>query len=125
MLQLANNGDLTAAEIVARRCADRLIDYQARIALAKQLIAKPAYAEVIILLQDVETWQARRDEKVDAWLQLCDAHLAVGHTEESKRCLRRLDASPDMLTEREPEILRRIEAINHPAPPPAPAPPAP
>jgi len=122
MVKLAESGDLTAAEIVARRCADRLADYQARIGLARQLASKLAYPEVIKLLQDVDTWQARRDEKIDAWLLLCDSHQALGFKDEAKRCLRRLDASPDMLDPRRVEILRRIEAINHPPAPPAPSP---
>lgn len=122
IFKLAESGDLTAAEIVARRCADRLPDYQARVGLARQLAAKLAYPDVIKLLHDVETWQARRDEKIDAWLLLCDAHQSLGFGDEAKRCLRRLDASPDMLDPRRVEILRRIEAINHPVVPPAPTP---
>lgn len=112
MFKLSESGDLAAAEIVARRCADRLPDYQARVALAKQLATKLGHAEVIGLLRDVETWQARRDDKIDAWLLLCDSHQALGYRDEAKRCLRRLDASPDMLDPRRIEIVRRIEAIN-------------
>lgn len=109
---LAQQGDLDAAAIASQRCADRLPDFQARVELAKLLIQHQAYRDAIHLLVDVDTWQARREEKIDAWLILCDAQRALGQPDEAKRCLRRLDASPDMLNERRAEILTRIDAIN-------------
>jgi tetratricopeptide (TPR) repeat protein len=115
--KLAERGDLDAARIAGLRCADRLPDYQSRISLAKLLVSKQGYAEAIRLLRDVETWQSRRDDKINAWLILCDARRSLGNSDESKRCLRRLDASPDMLENRRGEILQRIEAINTEKPP--------
>lgn len=120
MFKLAEYGDLAAAETVARRCADRLPDYQARVALARQLASKLSHTETLRLLHDVESWQARRDEKIDAWLLRCDAHLALGASDDAKRCLRRLDASPDMLDARRGEIIKRIETINSARPLPLP-----
>ena len=74
-------------------------------------MTKHGEGEAIRLLQDVESWQSRRDEKIDAWLVLCDAHLKLGYVDEAKRCLRRLDASPDMLPERRAQVITRLEAL--------------
>jgi hypothetical protein len=112
MYKLAERGDIDAAGIAGRRCADQLPDYQSRISLAKLLASKQGHAEAIRLLRDVETWQSRRDDKVNAWLILCDSHRALGFYDEAKRCLRRLDASADMLDKRRGEIIRRIEEVN-------------
>ncbi|HUS28115.1 MAG TPA: O-antigen ligase family protein [Kofleriaceae bacterium] len=120
MFMLAEHGDLLAADIAGRRCSDRLPDFQARAGLAKMLVEKKAYREAIQLLTDVESWQARRDEKIDAWLVMCDAERDLGQLDEAKRCLRRLDASPDMRNERRGEILTRIETINRAKAPPLP-----
>jgi O-antigen ligase len=112
MYKLAERGDVAAAEVAGHYCGDWLPDFQSRLALARMLLAKESYAEVLRVLSDVETWQSRRDDKIDAWLVLCDAHRALGFGDEAKRCLRKLDASADMLDERRPELLKRIEEIN-------------
>lgn len=120
LFDLAQQGDLDAAAIASERCADRLPDFQGRVDLAKLLIEHKSYEDAIHLLSDVESWQARREEKIDAWLILCDAKRDLGQPDEAKRCLRRLDASPDMLNERRSEILTRIDAINSAKPQPLP-----
>lgn len=109
---IAQKSDLAAAQVAGKRCPEMLPDYQTRLALAKMLADKQGYNEVIALLSDVETWQSRADDKINGWLALCDAHRSLGHNDDAKRCLRRLDASPDMRPERRNEILTRIEAIN-------------
>jgi len=112
MYRLAERGDVKAAEMAGRSCSDRLPDYQTRIVLARMLSTKTAYSETVRLLHDVDAWQSRREEKVDAWFLLCDAHLALGNADEGKRCLRRLDASPDMLEEQRATLFQRIEDAN-------------
>jgi O-antigen ligase len=112
MFKLALAGDSEAADIAGQRCADRLPDYQSRLQLARILLQQQNYTEVVRLLHDVEDWQSRRDDKIDAWLVLCDAHRALGLMDEAKRCLRRLDASPDMLFPRRGEIVRRLDEIH-------------
>jgi tetratricopeptide (TPR) repeat protein len=109
---LAQRGDLRAAQVAGNRCMEMLPDYQTRLALAKLLADKRAFNEILTLLKDVDTWQGRVDDKINGWLTLCDAHRSLGHNDDAKRCLRRLDASPDMRPERRNEILTRIEAIN-------------
>jgi hypothetical protein len=42
---------------------------------------------------------------------VCDAHAGLGHVDDAKRCLRRLDASPDMRPDRRNEIITRLEAL--------------
>ncbi|MGE5181189.1 MAG: hypothetical protein ACM31C_03965, partial [Acidobacteriota bacterium] len=76
------------------------------------LLAKHSEAEIVHLLGDVDTWQGRSDEKVDAWFVLCDAQLALAYWDEAKRCLRRLDASGLVPPERSHEIADRLEKIN-------------
>ena len=103
-----------AARLVSDRCLSYMPDYQTRLATAQLLASSKAHANVIKLLADVETWQTRVDDKIDAWLALCDAHAALETIDEAKRCLRRLDASPDMRLERRLEIMKRLEAFQKP-----------
>ena len=113
---LAEQGVVAAAEVAGKRCSELILDYQTRLALAQILAKQQRYDDVIRLLADVEGWQSRADDKINAWLIVCDAHLALGHTDDAKRCLRRLDASPDMRIERRNEVLNRIDAMQKPAP---------
>jgi Tfp pilus assembly protein PilF len=114
---VAQKGDLAAVQIASKRCPDMLPDFQTRIAIAKLLADKHGYAEVLQLLRDVESWEARVDDKINAWLAVCDAHAGLGHVDDAKRCLRRLDASPDMRGERRNELITRLEALQKPTEP--------
>jgi len=115
LVTLAQQGADAAAAIAGERCANLLHDYQTRLVLAEMLAKKQNHEQVIAILDDVETWQSRVDDKINAWLLLCDAHGALGHIDDAKRCLRRLDASPDMRMERRGEIIKRLEELK-PAP---------
>jgi O-antigen ligase len=119
---LAQSGDLRAARVGTRRCREMLPDYATRVTIAKVLADRLAYPEIIDLLRDVEDWESRVDDKINGWLALCDAYNALGNRDESKRCLRRLDASPDMRAERRGEIVQRLEAIHAAGQPPLPGP---
>ncbi|HEY5922712.1 MAG TPA: O-antigen ligase family protein, partial [Kofleriaceae bacterium] len=114
---VAQNGDIKAVRIGIRRCAEMLPDYQTRLSIATRLANRLAHADVIEMLHDVDSWESRVDDKINAWLAMCDAHVALGHADDAKRCLRRLDASPDMRPERRGEILKRLETIQKPAVP--------
>jgi O-antigen ligase len=114
LFAVAQRGDLTAAQVAARRCGDVMPDYHARLAIAQILATKHAYAEILQLLRDVESWESRVDDKINGWLAVCDAHAALANSEEAKRCLRRLDASPDMRAERRGEIISRLETLQKP-----------
>jgi tetratricopeptide (TPR) repeat protein len=118
---LAANGSAEAAVIAAHRCVELLPDYQTRFALAQQLFANKEFALVPVVLDDIESWQTRADDKINAWLLVCDAHTALAHVDDAKRCLRRLDASPDMRRERGEEIVKRLLELQK-APPAPPAP---
>jgi O-antigen ligase len=122
LFRLAAHGDVEAAEIAAQHCRERLPDYQTRVGIAQLLMKSGRESEILALLHDIETWQSRREDKVAAWLLYCDAQFALGYIEESRRCLRRLDASPDMLADKRTELLRRLEiiqgALRTPAAPP-------
>jgi O-antigen ligase len=112
-----SSADLVAAEAAGRSCVDLMPDYQTRLALAQVLARKQAYGEILRLLDDIETWETRVDDKITAWFVLCDAHAGLEHFDEAKRCLRRLDASPDMRAERRGELLNKLEALQKPGVP--------
>ncbi|HEX5061725.1 MAG TPA: hypothetical protein VFV99_20300, partial [Kofleriaceae bacterium] len=112
---IAQRGDLPAAQVAGKRCGEMLPDYQTRLAIAKLLADKHGYVEVIELLNDVEGWESRVDDKINGWLALCDAHAGLNHVDDAKRCLRRLDSSPDMRAERRNEILKRLDTLQTPS----------
>lgn len=110
--RVLRTGDLAAAELTGRTCKDVAPDVQTRLGLASLLLRQSRYTEVIHLLEDVEQWTGRVDEKTTGWLALCDAHLGKGNAEEAKRCLRRLDASSIVLPESVHEVIDRLAEID-------------
>jgi tetratricopeptide (TPR) repeat protein len=114
LVTMAEQGNVTAAQIAGQRCGELLPDYQSRLELAQILAKNHGEADVVRLLADVESWQSRVDDKINAWLVLCDAHVALGHGEDARRCLHRLDASPDMRVERRAEVVKRLETLKAP-----------
>lgn len=100
-----------AAELAARRCAKLLPDRGARFALAEVLMRQQSYAEVVKLLDDVESWPGRRDEKVRAWLVRCDALAAIGEPDAVKKCLRRLGTSGDVTEDQRGAITSRLQTL--------------
>jgi hypothetical protein len=107
-----SRGDLKAAEIAGRNCVELLPDHQTRVSLAGVLLKRQGYSEVIRLLQDVDVWTGLIDEKVNAWLMLCDAHLALGHWDEASSCLHHLDATGELPAANHGEITKRLEQIH-------------
>ena len=103
--------DLRAAELTGRKCEDVTPDPQTRLQLAHMLLREARYDDVLRLLNDVDQWTGRIDDKMTAWLTLCDAHARKGSADEAKRCLRRLDASGSVLPERATEITERLDEI--------------
>lgn len=85
--------DPRAAELAARRCSQVMPGRAERLALAEVLVRQHSYSDALRLLEDVESWPGRVDNKARAWLLRCDALGALGDTTALKRCLRRLDAS--------------------------------
>ncbi len=94
-----------------KRCPTYEPTHQARMQLAQLLLEQQAYTDVARLLEDVETWHGLVEERATAWLQLCDAQVGLALWDEAKRCLRRLDASGALPTERASEIASRFEHI--------------
>jgi O-antigen ligase/uncharacterized protein (DUF1778 family) len=103
-------GNLAAAEMAGRHCVEIAPSRQTRLALARVLFQKGAYAETIRQLHDVSRWTGRVDEIGAAWLLVCDAHRAQKSWDDAVRCLRRLDAS-GYLERRRAEVTSRIERI--------------
>lgn len=117
LYQIAQAGSIDAAKAAGRRCATMLPDYQTRVSLTQMLAQHHEQQLILDLLADVESWQTRVDDKINAWLAVCDAHRELGHIDDAKRCLRRLDASPDMRAERRNEIVTRLDALQKAADP--------
>jgi hypothetical protein len=107
--EAARTGDVAVVTLASQRCQGYQAGRDTRIALSRMLLGQHAADQAAKLLGDVESWQGRRDEKADAWLLLCDAHLALAHWDDAKRCLRRLDASGLLPPERASEIATRLE----------------
>ncbi len=120
LVGLAQRGSMAAAHTAGERCVALLPDYQAKLSLAQILVKVGDKQAVLALLADVEGWQSRVEDKISAWLVLCDAHRDLGSIDAAKRCLRRLDASPEMRPERRSEIMSRLEALRMPSPPTSP-----
>jgi tetratricopeptide (TPR) repeat protein len=103
-------GDLAAAEATGRHCVEIAPSRQSRLALARVLFQKGAYAETIRQLHDVSKWTGRVDEIGAAWLLVCDSHRALRSWDDAVRCLRRLDAS-GYLDRRRAEVASRVEKL--------------
>ena len=104
--------DLGAIEHLEHSCVDYQPSEEDRIALARLLHTRRSDAAVVSLLADVETWQGRNDLKVEAWLLLCEARMAIPELDDAKRCLRRLDGTglvPAELASRVTDGLERIQ----------------
>jgi hypothetical protein len=85
--------------------------HQRRIALARVLFERGAFAEVVQQLGDIPEWRGRIDEIASAWLLLCDAHEALQKWTDAVHCLRQLDGRNLVDPKRREEIPRRIERI--------------
>jgi hypothetical protein len=104
--------DPRAAELAARRCSDVMPGRAERLALAEVLMRKHSYADVIRLLEDVENWTGKIDEKARAWLLRCNAIGALQDRNAVKRCLRRLDSAGVVSPEQHLQINSRLEQID-------------
>jgi hypothetical protein len=107
-----SRGDLAAAEIAGRSCVEMLPDRQTRTSLATVMLQQKHFQDVITLLGDVESWVGVLEEKADAWLQLCDAHIGLAHWDDATGCLHHLDASGALPGPRHDEITKRLEVIH-------------
>jgi O-antigen ligase/Flp pilus assembly protein TadD len=105
--------NLPAAEEAGRSCVEIVPDRTTRLSLARVVMRKKSYGEVIRLLEDVETWPGKIDDKVSGWLLLCDAHEGLRNWDAAKRCVRHLEISGYMTAARRGEINKRIERIEN------------
>src|SRR5262249_51720362 len=85
--------DLAVAERAARR---RLADSHtstSRLMLARVMFRREQFDQVLKDLADVPSWTGRLDERADAWLLSCDAHIEKRAWDQALQCLHQLDAS--------------------------------
>lgn len=104
-------GDIAAAAAADRHCGQVMPDPQTRFALAKMLTRNNADNQVLRLLDDVESWHGRIDEKIEAWFLLCDAQARLKQWDRASICLRRMDVSGIAGPEQQALIASRLEAI--------------
>ena len=100
-----------AAERAMRRRCELLPGTRCQLELARVLSLLSKHAQVTTVLEDVATWQGRTDEKLAAWLLLCDTFVALRDVSKAKECLRRLDVSGLVPTDSD-DVRRRREAID-------------
>ena len=109
--------DFVAAERAARsRCRDATPRCQ--LDLARVLALQGKRDEVIATLKDVVAWHGRPDDRLAAWLMLCDTRAALGNLGDAQDCLRRLDIS-GLVEPDNRDVQRRREAytrVPRPAP---------
>lgn len=82
-----------AAEQALREPCRRLPSPRCHLELAQIMNLAGRPADVVVELKDVDQWTGRNDERLAAWLLLCDAHLATGARAAARECLRKLDIS--------------------------------
>lgn len=102
--------DYAAAEVALREPCRRVPSTRCHLEVAQIMNLAGRPAEVVIELQDVEQWTGRSDERLQAWLMLCDAHLATGAPAKARECLRRVDLS-GLVKPGDPSIQQRRDAI--------------
>ena len=95
-----------------RRCSHYEPSRDARVALARTLVGIRHFIEAARLLGDVEGWQSGSEQKVQAWLILCDAELGLSHWDEARRCLHRLDGAGIIPVDGAQEITNRLETLD-------------
>jgi hypothetical protein len=81
-----------------------------RLKLAKVMWARKENEALIADLRDVGSWTGRIDEKVAAWLVLCDAHVELRDWNSGLACLHRLDASGLLISGRM-EVTKRLAYV--------------
>jgi O-antigen ligase len=100
---------------VARQTAELRLDVShtttSRLMLAKVKLAQHEYDALLTELADVKNWTGRIDEKADAWLILCDVHIAREQWDPALECLHRLDSSGMPLSGGRVEITKRLQEI--------------
>jgi O-antigen ligase len=79
--------------LATKSCPQYRPSAQVRRSLARTALQNHDDDAVIHMLGDVESWTGSVEDKLDAWLTLCDAHAHLGHFDDAERCLHRLDAT--------------------------------
>jgi hypothetical protein len=106
-------GDLTRAELAARRRIDIVPSMPAKLALARLLAKSARHAEVKKVIGDVTTWQGhgRKEEVVEAWLLVCDAHIALDEQTDATRCLNLFEATGLVPAKERAGIAQRLDKL--------------
>lgn len=103
--------DLGAALAASARCRQAAPSYEARVRLARLLTSEDRRDAARAVVREVETWPGRIDTKVDGWLVRCDTYMVPERWEDAKRCLRRLEAMPDLNASQRRQLESRFEKV--------------
>lgn len=101
---------LDAAEHASRQRCKLMPSTQCRLGLARVLARAGKPASVVAELQDVATWRGHRDDQIEAWLLLCDAHSASKAHGDARQCLRRFEGSA-LVPPGDSRIQTRLEGL--------------
>ena len=85
--------DVHAVARAAAPCAAYEPGPPRRLALARVTAEQGGHAAALDLLDDVERWPGRVEDKVAGWLLRCDALVALARWDDARRCLRRLEVT--------------------------------
>ncbi|MFN0247181.1 MAG: O-antigen ligase family protein [Kofleriaceae bacterium] len=105
-------GELALANLANRRCKDFEPSQQTRYHLALSVFNKGGYNDAIRLLENVEQWHGRIDEKISAWFVLCESRGKLRQWNEAKKCLRRLDVTGYLDAAKHAHVLQRLEVFD-------------
>lgn len=101
---------LEPAERAARRRCELVPNTKCFLDLALILAKEQRHEAVIAALSEIAEWTGHREDRLRAWLLLCDALAAMARTAEARHCLRRLDGS-GLVDASNGELRRRLDAL--------------
>lgn len=104
-------GDRDAAELAAAARCRHLPSTRCELDHARLLLEAGKPSAVIELLHDVHLWTGRKDDKLAAWLVLCDAYLALRDRKEAGDCLRGLTLG-GLTSPLDPQVKQRQDALD-------------
>ncbi len=105
-------GDLAIAEQAARLRLAESRTAESRIQLARVLFKRQQYDQVLNDLADVSTWTGRLDQRAEAWLLACDAHIEKRAWDPALECLHKLDGSGIVAPGDRAGIVRRLAIVD-------------
>jgi O-antigen ligase len=105
------NGALDYAEQAAKARLKIARSETSRLMLARVHARREQHDLILTELADVSGWHGRLDEKTEAWLLVCDVHIARKAWDRALECVRRLDGSGIVPQDRHGKVADRLTTI--------------